>query len=111
MDLRKILRPPLPSWKGTADSIRNMGDPIQSKELPHTLGLIVGQMAMGTPGGRFIKRSYNWNEEDKIEQAFLKGIAVGFPKSKAAKRAGIHRTTLFRWLERKPEFVRNFARA
>lgn len=75
------------------------------------MGLIVGEMAMGPSRRSLMKRRYKWNEEAEIEQAIIKGIAFGFPKSRAAKHAGIHRTTLFRWLERKPEFARNFARA
>lgn len=75
------------------------------------MGSLVAQATMGTSAGRFMKRRYSWNEESKIEQAILKGIAFGFPKTKAATRAGIHRTTLFRWLERKPDFAEGFAKA
>lgn len=60
---------------------------------------------------RLMKRRYIWNEGAKIEEAILKGIAFGFTKRKAAERAGIHRSTLFRWLDRKPEFAEAFAQA
>lgn len=58
-----------------------------------------------------MKRQYRLFEEAAIEDTVLKWISYGHTKSKAAKAAGIHRTTLFRWLERKPDFSKAFAAA
>jgi len=60
---------------------------------------------------KIMKRRYYYNEESQIERAIIQAIASGHPKVKAAKMAGIHRATLFRWLERKQEFAKDFAEA
>lgn len=58
-----------------------------------------------------MKRRYDWGDEDRIERRILECITAGCPKGEAAKRAGIHRTTLLRWLGRKVDFAEAFARA
>jgi hypothetical protein len=58
-----------------------------------------------------MKRRYSWNKEERIERAILAAISQGSTKRQAADLAGIHRSTLFRWLERKSEFAAEFAKA
>lgn len=58
-----------------------------------------------------MKRRYSWNEEAELERIILNAISQGYTKSKAAERAGIHRSTLFRWLDRKKDFADAFAKA
>ena len=58
-----------------------------------------------------MRRRYQWGEEERIERIVLANIALGCPKAQAAKLAGIHRTTLLRWLRRKDGFAAAFVQA
>ena len=58
-----------------------------------------------------MKRGYEYGQEEQIEIMILDRIGFGYTKKEAASHAGIHRTTLLRWLSRKSEFKKLFEEA